>query len=542
MNSKIIFLLLIAIGLVSFSIKLYHIDFSLPPTSDDSYGYILRSFSILNNDFTEPIRKTLGWPIILSGLYNLIDSNNFLDYVNAGRLLSMIISTLTIFPMYLFARKFFNEKFSILASLMFAFEPHLLYNSASALSEPIFILLTISSCYFVLEKKFNYSYIFAFLICGLAVWMRFNGLITLIILSIVFFVTYKPTPKNLLKYSGCLLIFFIILTPMLVQKNEQYGNPFYFSQTNQLFSGNYADILSDNSRDLVYSYSNFIEDYGFNEFVQRFLFTGTFNLLESIVKLAFPYLIVFLPFGIILSFRHSSIPKSKIASLWIMLLGSISIFVIYFSIIPDKRLIYHILPFLIIFSTIIIQKIVQNGTSTFSFSQKQKNLTIFCFIIFIVITSCLFTIRYDSSSDLMYREKFLFTEHIATEFDGKILDGGNTLEFLKFVTFNSPTKDFKSYQTQYQDEIFKNPERLNEIALSATSLKDLIRIGEDYQLEYIAVSKDNVDQLYPFLFDVYANEKNNPFLEKVFDTTTINNQKFHAKVFKINYEKFFDTP
>ena len=142
----------------------------------------------------------------------------------------------------------------------------------------------------------------------------------------------------------------------------------------------------------------------------------------------------------------------------------------------------------------------------------------------------------------MYREKFLFTEHIATEFDGKILDGGNTLEFLKFVTFNSPTKDFKSYQTQYQDEIFKNPERLNEIALSATSLKDLIRIGEDYQLEYIAVSKDNVDQLYPFLFDVYANEKNNPFLEKVFDTTTINNQKFHAKVFKINYEKFFDTP
>ena len=102
MNSKIIFLLLIAIGLVSFSIKLYHIDFSLPPTSDDSYGYILRSFSILNNDFTEPIRKTLGWPIILSGLYNLIDSNNFLDYVNAGRLLSMIISTLTIFPMYLF--------------------------------------------------------------------------------------------------------------------------------------------------------------------------------------------------------------------------------------------------------------------------------------------------------------------------------------------------------------------------------------------------------------------------------------------------------
>jgi len=41
---------------------------------------------------------------------------------------------------------------------------------------------------------------------------------------------------------------------------------------------------------------------------------------------------------------------------------------------------------------------------------------------------------------------------------------------------------------------------------------------------------------------VYANEKNNPFLEKIFDTTTMNNQKFHAKVFKINHGNFFDTP
>ena len=110
MNSKTILLILVTTGIISFIIKFYHVDFSIPPTSDDSYGYILRSFSILNGDFTEPTRKTLGWPIILSVFYNSVDSNNLLDYVNTARLLSMIISTVTIFPMYLLAKKFFNEK------------------------------------------------------------------------------------------------------------------------------------------------------------------------------------------------------------------------------------------------------------------------------------------------------------------------------------------------------------------------------------------------------------------------------------------------
>ena len=154
----------------------------------------------------------------------------------------------------------------------------------------------------------------------------------------------------------------------------------------------------------------------------------------------------------------------------------------------------------------------------------------------------MFTIRYDSPSDSIYKEKLLFTENIANKFHGNILDGGNTLEFLKFINFNSHSKDFKSYQTQYQDKIFKNPDKLNEIVLSANSLQELIQIGKKYQLEYIAVNENNIDPLYPFLSNVYLYEDKNPYLEKVFDTKILNNQKFHAKIFKINYEKFETLP
>ena len=542
MNTKKIILILTTITIISFGLSFYHIDFSIPPTSDDSYGYVLRSFSILNDDFSEPARKTIGWPAFLSFFYSLFDSSDFLDYINTARLLSMIISSVSVFPMYLLARKFLNQNISIITSCMLAFEPHLLYNSTHALSESIFILLTILASNFILDKKHNWSNYISFMFVGLAVWMRFNGLVTIIVLTIVFILTYKTDKKNLVKYSACLIIFLIVISPMLIQKNEQYGDPFYFSQTNQFFTGNYMDILSENTKNVNFSASDFINKYGLDEFTKKFVITGIANIIKSITQISFPYLILFLPFGIILSFRHSGIQKSLIGSLWVMLLGSLSIFIIYFSIMPDKRLIYHTFPFLIIFSGLFIQKIIDNGLNTFSFSQKQKNIVLVSIVISLLILSCTFTLRYDSPSNMMYEEKLLFTETISKKFKGNIVDAGNTLEFLKFSNLDS-SENFKSFKTENQEEFFKNSKYLNEIVLSAKSLEELIEIGKTYNLDYIAVNEIGVEEeLYPFLSDIYSNEEKYPILQKVFDSKNLNLQNFNAKIFQINYETLNTQP
>ena len=542
MNTKKIILILTTITIISFGLSFYHIDFSIPPTSDDSYGYVLRSFSILNDDFSEPARKTIGWPAFLSFFYSLFDSSDFLDYINTARLLSMIISSVSVFPMYLLARKFLNQNISIITSCMLAFEPHLLYNSTHALSESIFILLTILASNFILDKKHNWSNYISFMFVGLAVWMRFNGLVTIIVLTIVFILTYKTDKKNLVKYSACLIIFLIVISPMLIQKNEQYGDPFYFSQTNQFFTGNYMDILSENTKNVNFSASDFINKYGLDEFTKKFVITGIANIIKSITQISFPYLILFLPFGIILSFRHSGIQKSLIGSLWVMLLGSLIIFIIYFSIMPDKRLIYHTFPFLIIFSGLFIQKIIDNGLNTFSFSQKQKNIVLVSIVISLLILSCTFTLRYDSPSNMMYEEKLLFTETISKKFKGNIVDAGNTLEFLKFSNLDS-SENFKSFKTENQEEFFKNSKYLNEIVLSAKSLEELIEIGKTYNLDYIAVNEIGVEEeLYPFLSDIYSNEEKYPILQKVFDSKNLNLQNFNAKIFQINYETLNTQP
>ena len=82
---------------MSLGFKLYLIDFDSPPITEDTYGYVLRAFSIQNDDLSEHPRKTLGWSILLSPFISGHESNDFLSYLNTARYLSIGISLITIF-------------------------------------------------------------------------------------------------------------------------------------------------------------------------------------------------------------------------------------------------------------------------------------------------------------------------------------------------------------------------------------------------------------------------------------------------------------
>ena len=120
MNKKQILISLLIISLVSFGFKLYTFDPTVTP-SEDTYGYVLRAIAHNNGDFSEHPRKTLGWSLVISPFLNLIESDDFLDYINIARYLSIAISIITIYPMYLLGRRFFDEKFALCAAGFFAF-------------------------------------------------------------------------------------------------------------------------------------------------------------------------------------------------------------------------------------------------------------------------------------------------------------------------------------------------------------------------------------------------------------------------------------
>ena len=533
------------ISLISLGFKLQTVDFTVLPV-EDTYGYVLRGMAHNNGDFTEHPRKTLGWSIFISPFFHMTDSNNFLDYVNIARVLGLVVSIISIIPMYLLSRKFFDAKYSICAAGLFAFEPHLNHVSGLGMTEPLYILAIILSLYFILNKNSNYSYL-SFLTIGLLWWIRWNGIVMLLIASIIFFTNFKRTPKLFLKYFACLAICLIVVSPMLIERNDQYGSPLFFSQNQRVFIGESVALVADNMVDIDYSAFDFIDEHGFGKFVEKFAFTGIYNLFFTLFKMSLPYLIFFLPFGIIFSLRAFDQEKKFIQSNWILILISLAVFVFYFAIYPEKRLIYHVYPFLIIFATISLHRLVEYGLSTFSFNEKQKKICLVGIMCFVLILSGLYTLRYEVQDPILNNEEILFAETLENKFDGKILDAGYTLKGLHYVHLTDPLGAFKNYKISqdprayYLFEFNKENVNLMPTVLYAKSLEDFIEVSYEYELNYISINKNGVsDIFYPYLNEIYENEAKFPYLIKVFDTEREGFEKLKAKVFEINYEIFYE--
>ena len=539
---------LIVISSISIGFKLSHVDFTNPPINEDLYVYVLGAFSITNGDFSQPEKKTLGWSIFISPFYLFNDSTDLLHYLNIAKILSIAISTITIIPMYLLARRFFDEKYSLVASCLFAFEPHLNYNSTLGLSEPIFIFTIILSAIFILQKNHNWYFYLSFLLGGIVWWIRPNGLIMVVILSIIFFIVYKPSSKNFFKYLLCVALFMIIVSPMLIQRYDQFSDPLYVSYSVNFFMGDLRTWNSENTKDIQYSASDYIQDNGVIGFVERFGLTGFHNMALGIYKMLFPYLIVLVPFGVLFSIRAVDQNKDYIKSIWVLLLISLGAVIIYFSIWADTRLIYQVFPFLIILSTIVIQRIVKYGLNTFSFSEKQKNCFLVGVIGVVIILSVTFTLRVDTTDKELNQERIEFSEILTQKFNGRILSHGDVLRLLSYTQLQASPDLFKEFKTSTYDFSIRPRSNFSDyenmmvhIKLYAQSLDELIQIGKEHDLKYIAINesaKTGKEAWYPYLSNIYDEEENYPFLTKVLDTEKMGFKKFKVKVFEINYDKF----
>ena len=532
-SKKKILSILVIVMIVSLGFKLYLIDFSSLPV-EDTYGYVIRAIAHTNGDFSENERKTLGWSIFLSPFMLLLDSNEPLDYINAARILSIIVSTITIYPMYLLARKFFNEKFSIAASCLFAFQPHLNYNSVQGISEPLFILLSILSFYFILHQDNRVKYA-AFLTAGLMFWVRFNGIIVLIIISILYFYNSNYSKKQISKFLLALFIFILVISPTLIQRYDQFGDPLYFSQSNTIFLENYVSVVAENTNMKNYSASDYIDDNGILSFFDKFVLNGIFNIIQSIYKILFPYMLVLFPIGVFFSIRAFDQSKKFLKSNWIWIFASLGIFLIYFSIVPEKRLLYFLIPNLILFSVIPIERLIKYGFSTFSFSKNQKNISFIIIISIILILSIVYTSHYELTDKQTENEKLQFSEIINKKLDGKILDAGYTLQSLMYITLNESSTNFKEFGiSEDVNNWWVGTKKLNVINLYATDFENFILVSRENNLNYVSINKNGVNmEWYPYLKDVYDNENNFPELKKIFDSQDNGFENFHVKIFEI---------
>jgi hypothetical protein len=533
-----IFLILVIIGIISLGFKIYLADFSIPVFSD-ALEYTQHSMAQSQGQFLQHPQRHSGWPLLQSPFMYMLNSNNFLDYSNTSKLLSIAMSSLTIIPLYLLSNRYLDPKFSLLVVGIFAFEPRLIQNSVLGFSESFFIFTMIFSIYFITRNEKKYI-ILSFILAGILWWIRPNGFILFPILTIIYFIKFKFSIISIRDFLFYFLIFIITVSPLLLQRYEQFGNPMYNWIGERIWFGDYS-----HSRSILpgekYTAIDFINANGLQNFIQRFLFNGSVNLFSTLGYMMLPYLIILTPLGIIFSFKNK-LSYSRLFPISIVLVVSIFISIVPFSVIPDKRLILFLFPFLMIFSVFTLKFYFQK----FNFLHNNSKLFFILIFCILIITSSIMVSRYEQSTPMLENEQIDFTKYLLENFSGKLLfEPYNTQKYFNHpMIFENPeiflgikiTENWKD-----GDTFFDYPQaQFSRISVYGTNMNELLENGEKVGLTHIMATSDGTS-FFNFVNQLYFEDKQYPFLIKVYDSKDFNHKNFNVKVFEIDYLKYYST-
>lgn len=185
-------LILFAVLILSFLIKLVLALLIQSPIRSDSLDYQTLAFSILEGQYAFAGKPTAyvgcGYPLFLSGIYLLFGEGQF--YV---KLIQSFLETGTGYFFYLLCRKFFNERNSLIAVCMFVFFPSNILFSQAVLSESLFGFFYILILSILLRDDFGKKKSIVFLtgiLIGYSILIR-TAFLPSVILVILYFIIYR---------------------------------------------------------------------------------------------------------------------------------------------------------------------------------------------------------------------------------------------------------------------------------------------------------------------------------------------------------------
>jgi len=524
-------LFLISLGISGLGIRLYFFPYDVP-LFDDSQGYFWYAIdmSILNQLPSGHSIINNGWPSFLSIIFQLMDSNNFLDYHNIQRFVGSIFSVATIIPVYFLCSRYFKKSYSLLGAALFIFEPRLIQNSSLGTPESMYIFLMATLLCLFLSHNFKKIYL-AFGIVALLALARYEGLLMIIPISAVFFIRFRRQKKDLIKYAICISIFILILVSMAYLRNETMGQDGFVSH---ISAGPtyYQKSIQENSSTLA-----------------DFLYLGSINLIKYLGWAQIPSFIIFVPLGIILIFKD--IDYKKIIIILSILIMLIPAFYGYSRGFQEIKYLYVLYPIFCVLACFTFKLLVEKFN--------RKNL-IFCMIIGgIILSSVVFT-EWKS----MDREHYLEAYEILTELPQKEMKinqefgtyGGEITYFhwlrlhdvdefpiLKKELPENKVKTTKRPQL-YGEDVMKDQKAQEYHNIEIDNLRDYFQVLEKQKITHLILDQAVIgqlinDELRLHLRDIFSHENKYPFLVKEYDSKE-NGFNYHVKLFKIDYDLYND--
>ena len=372
-----------------------------------------------------------------------------------------------------------------------------------------------------LSNNFKKIYL-AFGIVALLSLVRYEGLLMIIPISIVFFTRFRAQKKDLLKYAICISVFLLILVPMAYLKNETMGQDGFISHI-----GAGPDY-----------YQTTIVEYK-QKSLADLLYLGTVNLIKYVGWAQIPVFIIFVPLGIILIFKKLDFKKSTIIlSILTMLIPA---FYGYSRGLEEIKYIYVLYPIFCILSCFTFKIFLEKF--------HRRNL-IFCMIIGGIILSSVIFVEWKSIDNEHFRESYKIISDIGNK-EMKINKefGKYGEEFLYFhwVRVNEAekfpilSKELPKGNLEYQPLNLVLDTKDSPITVyDLDNSRDYFQFLMAQKITHLFVDEYN-NSLQPELrlqlIDIFNHENKYPFLTKEYDSKE-NGFDYHIKIFKINYDLY----
>lgn len=513
MKWTIILLSVVCIG--SIVVRLHYFPFGVPITLDgiDYFSYAMELSKSGRFPYYQGFSNN-GWPSFLSIFFSIYNSDNFLNYMMIQRYLALVLSVITIIPVYLLCKRFFSNKYALAGAVLFAFDPRLIQNSLLGLTEPFFILLGITSFFLFLSRDIRSIYA-SFGVLGLTALVRYESLLLIIPFSIMYFARFRNERRVIAKYSIALSIFILVLLPMTYIRIETTGTDGLISH---LLGGTY--FISDYVIQGLPEDDDPVPGPDYQNKILIFMMIAISNLTKYIAWVMIPTLIFFVPIGVFMIIKNRSfrIPDHKISTMiFFSLVVLIPAVYAYGRDIQETRYLFMVFPLFYLVSIYTIKKLTLH--------LKPKRIVLVLLILCIITASLVF-LEYKKTDYEHEREAFV----VATEIV-KVANGINSYSESKYIKPAEIAKKWPELPKSSKSHI-----ALDTIKIPATGYDSLERFIVDSKpkgLTHLVVD-DSIDNPN-FLTDIFKNDKKYTYLKKTYDSSE-QGMSYHIKIYKINFE------
>jgi len=491
-----VYLFLLIIGAIALIVRLAFLHTEIPLNSDN-FLYFRNAVDMTLGETEIFYRESnSGWPGFLSIIFSTFQSTNFMDYMALQRYVSIILSVITIIPVYLLGKQFFAKQYALLGAAIFVLEPRIIQNSLFGITESLYILTIVFALVFLLKNTDKFACL-SFTLIGLATLIRFEGIILLPAFSIVFFLYQKNRKKKIPLYFCLILIFVIILLPTSVLRMQE----------------NYDDGFT----------GKIIQNIEHEAYSERGEYTGIISLVVSGIENLFrflalsmvSYLIFFVPLGIMLLIKNNQKQDKAL-----LIIGfSLLIPAVYsYALASDSRFLFPLYPLFCIASIYTIKKIFERF-------HREKILSVIIISSFVVISVYYLGVKdIDVEREL---EAYNMAQLITDRVEGIYLFGEESA-YLSLVQLNQ-INEFPVNSDKYY------PSGPIQIRASFNAMDEYIEHAKNNGVTHLIL--DGGDRTPKLFNDVFYETEKYPFLIKEF-TSKDYDYDYLVKIYRIDFEEF----